>query len=79
MGWYKHLKNATKGAKKASKDIGRVLSGDETKKALDNMMEAADIVAEVVAITEGGATAVSVAQKTGDPVKKKDKNKKEKE
>lgn len=71
MGWYKHVKKATKGVKKASKDVGRVLSGGETKKALDNISEAVDIAAEVVAISEGGATAVSVADKTKKPGKTK--------
>lgn len=53
MGWYKHLKKKTKGLKKMSKDIGRVLAGKETSDVLDNVDKAVDIYNKV---ETGGAS-----------------------
>lgn len=75
MGWYKKLKQKTKGLKNMSKDIGRILSGDETSKALDNADKAADIYVKVAGGPEG-ATAESAASGVGSGKSKSKKSKK---
>lgn len=73
MGWYNSLKKKTKGLKRMSRDIGRILSGKETEETLDNASKAADVFNKGV----GGAVA-SAAINAADSIAKQKKSKKSK-
>lgn len=72
MGWYNSFKKATKGVKKMTVDLGRVLSGSETKKALENIDTAVDIGNKIT----GGPEASAAINASKGIKKSKSKSKK---
>lgn len=70
MGWYRHLTNKTKGLKRMSRDIGRILAGEQMTDILDNANSAADVAEKL----EGSDVVVKVKGLEGEKKKRKKKS-----